>query len=62
MNEQIVIKYKEETLLKSEMTEREKAIWADGYKQGVEEKVNSYVRFYAGLVIGAVLCLLISNA
>lgn len=40
MNNQITIKYKEETLLKSEMTEREKAIWDDGYKDGYNDLKN----------------------
>lgn len=64
MNNQITIKYKEETLLKSEMTEREKAIWDDGYREGAAEKLNSfsYERFFAGLIIGAIMCLIISQS
>lgn len=61
MNEQITIKYKEETLLKSEMTEREKAIWDDGYRDGYksrDEEKDGWFKFYCLAVVGGLFFLI----
>lgn len=61
MNNQITIKYKEETLLKSEMTEREKAIWDDGYKDGHrsrDSEKDGWFKFYCLVVVGGMFFLI----